>query len=104
MGKIPADYLPPKELWADYTSPAEFPIPDKLNLADFFLDRHGREGRGDNAAILFGDTKLTYKEVVAMANKVANVLKGLGVESQDRVGIPMTNPPEAVAITSVLLK
>ena len=39
MGKIPADYLPPKELWADYTQPAEFPVPDKLNLAEFLLDK-----------------------------------------------------------------
>ncbi len=104
MGKIPADYLPPKELWADYASPAEFPIPDKLNLADFLLDRHVKEGRGDQAAILFGDTKLTYKELMAMANKVANVLKSLGVESQDRVGIRMTNAPEAVAINFGIMK
>jgi len=104
MGKIPADYLPPKELWADYTSPAEFPVPDKLNLAEFLLDRHVKEGRGDQAAILFGDTKLTYKELMAMANKVANVLKSLGVESQDRVGIRMTNAPEAVAINFGIMK
>jgi len=104
MGKIPADYLPPKELWAEYTSPAEFPVPDKLNLADFLLDRHVKEGRGDNTAILFGDTKLTYKEVMVMANKFANVLKGLGVEAQDRVGIRMTNAPEAVAINFGIMK
>lgn len=104
MGKIPADYLPPKELWAEYTSPPEFPVPDKLNLADFLLDRHVREGRGDNVAILFGDTKITYKELLAMANKFANVLKGLGVEAQDRVGIRMTNAPEAVAINFGIMK
>ncbi len=104
MGKIPADYLPPKELWAEYTSPAEFPVPDKLNLAEFLLDRHVKEGRGDNAAILFGDTKMTYKEVMALANKFANVLKGLGVESQDRVGLRMTNAPDAVAINFAIMK
>ncbi len=104
MGKIPADYLPPKELWAEYTSPAEFPVPDKLNLAEFLLDRHVKEGRGDNVAILFGDSKMTYKELLAMANKFANVLKGLGVEAQDRVGIRMTNAPEAVAINFGIMK
>jgi len=98
MSKIPADYLPPKEIWPEYTSPAEFPVPGKLNLAEFFLDRHVQEGRGDAVAILFGDTKVTFKELQAMANKAANVLKGLGVESQDRVGLRMTNAPEAVAI------
>jgi 2-aminobenzoate-CoA ligase len=104
MGKIPADYLPPKELWAEYLEPAEFPVPDKMNLGEFFLDRHVKEGRGDNVAILFGDQKITYKELLAMANKFANVLKSLGVEEQDRVGIRMTNAPEAVAINFGIMK
>jgi len=104
MGKIPADYLPPKELWPAYTEPAEFPVPDKLNLAEFLLDRHVKEGRGDNPAILFGDTTITYKELLTMANKFANVLKSLGVEEQDRVGIRMTNAPEAVAINFAIMK
>jgi 2-aminobenzoate-CoA ligase len=98
MGKIPADYLPPKELWPSYTKPTEFPVPEKLNLAEFLLDRHVKEGRGDNVAILFGDQKITYKQLLAMANKFANVLKSMGVEPQDRVGIRMTNAPDAVAI------
>jgi hypothetical protein len=68
--------MPPTELWAKYTSPAEFPVPDKLNLADFLLDRHVKEGRGDNVAILFGNTQMTYKEVLTLADKFANVLKG----------------------------
>ncbi|MFW6123402.1 MAG: acyl-CoA synthetase [Thermodesulfobacteriota bacterium] len=104
MAKIPADYLPPKELWPDYTRPAEFPVPEQLNLAEFFLDRHVKEGRGDNVAVLFGDTKTTYNELLAMANKFANVLKGLGVESQDRVGLRMTNAPEPVAINFAIMK
>ena len=104
MAKIPADYLPPKELWPDYTQPAEFPVPDKLNLAEFLLDRHVKEGRGDNVAILFGDSKTTYKELLAMANQFANVLKDLGVEAQDRVGLRMTNAPEPVAINFAIMK
>jgi len=104
MAKIPADYLPPKELWPDYTKPAEFPVPEQLNLAEFLLDRHVKEGRGDNVAVLFGDSKTTYNELLAMANKFANILKGLGVESQDRVGLRMTNAPEPVAINFAIMK
>jgi len=104
MSKIPADYLPPKELWPSYTEPAEFPVPDQLNLAEFLLDRHVKEGRGDNVAILFGDQKMTYKELLALANKFANVLTSLGVEAQDRVGIRMTNQPQAVAINFGIMK
>ena len=99
MGKIPADYLPPKELWADYTAPEEFKqyASGQWNIAEEFLDKHVKEGRGDQAAILFGDQKTTYKELLAMANKFANVLTKLGVTAQDRVGLRMTNMPEAVA-------
>lgn len=100
MGKIPADYLPPKELWAEYTVPAEFKqyATGKWNIAEEFLDKHVKEGRGDNVAIYFGDQKISYKELLAMANKFANVLTKLGVTAQDRVGIRLTNMPEAIAI------
>ena len=96
MSKIPADYLPPKELWAEYTAPEEFKhyASGKWNIAEEFLDKHVK---GDNVAILFGDQKITYKELMGMANKFANVLKKIGVEAQDRVGLRMTNMPEAVA-------
>jgi len=97
MAKIPADYLPPKELWAEYTAPAEFKhyASGQWNIAEEFLDKHVK---GDNVAILFGDQKITYKELLGMANKFANVLKKLGIEPQDRVGIRLTNTPEAIAI------
>ena len=97
MAKIPADYLPPKELWAEYTAPAEFKhyASGQWNIAEEFLDKHVK---GDNVAILFGDQKITYKELLVMANKFANVLKKLGIEPQDRVGIRLTNTPEAIAI------
>ncbi|RJR41106.1 MAG: AMP-dependent synthetase [Deltaproteobacteria bacterium] len=99
MGKIPADYLPPKELWAEYTAPEEFKkyASGQWNIAEEFLDNHVKAGRGDQLAILFGDQKITYKELLAQANKFANVLKKIGVEPQDRVGLRMTNMPEAVA-------
>jgi 2-aminobenzoate-CoA ligase len=97
MSKIPADYLPPKELWADYTAPEEFKqyASGKWNIAEEFLDKHVK---GDNVAILFGDQKITYKELLGMANKFANVLTKLGIEPQDRVGLRLTNMPEAIAI------
>ena len=100
MSKIPADYLPPKELWAGYTAPEEFKkfTSGQWNIAEEFLDKHVKEGRGDQVAILFGDQKITYKELLAMANKFANVLTKLGVGAQDRVGLRLTNMPEAVAI------
>ncbi|MFH1992230.1 MAG: acyl-CoA synthetase [Pseudomonadota bacterium] len=103
MGKIPEKYLPPKDMWPEYTVPAEFAdLPDKLNLADFLLDRHVREGGGDNPAIKFMDQTVTYAKLQEMVNKFGNGLKKAGVEAQDRVGIRLVNSIQAlVAIFAV---
>ena len=73
MGKIPENYLPPKEMWPDYLVPEEFAdTPMELNLADFFLDRHVREGKGDNPAIKFMDKTITYAQLQQQVNKFGN--------------------------------
>ena len=97
MGKIPENYLPPKDMWPDYLVPEEFAdTPSEANLADFLLDRHVREGRGDNPAIKFMDKTITYAQVQQQVNKFGNSLKDIGVEPQDRVGIRLVNSPQAV--------
>ena len=103
MGKIPENMLPPKELWPEYVVPEEFAdTPDELNLADFLLDRHVREGRGDNVAIKFMDQNVTYAQLQKMVNKFGNSLKKEGVEEQDRVGIRLVNSIQAlVAIFAI---
>ena len=103
MGKIPEKMLPPKDLWPEYLVPEEFAdTPDELNLADFLLDRHIREGRGDNPAIKFMDQTVSYAQLQEMVNKFGNSLKDAGVESQDRVGIRLVNSIQAlVAIFAI---
>lgn len=97
MGKIPERYLPPRELWPEYVIPEEFSdLPLQLNLADYLLDRHVREGRGGNIAIKFMDKSFTYAELQAMVNQFGNALRNAGVESQDRVGIRLANTPQAI--------
>ena len=103
MGKIPEKMLPPKDLWPEYLVPEEFAdTPDELNLADFLLDRHVREGRGDNPAIKFMDQTVSYAQLQKMVNKFGNSLKDAGVTSQDRVGIRLVNSIQAlVAIFAI---
>lgn len=98
MSKIPEKYLPPKDMWPEYVVPEEFAdTPEEVNLADYLLDRHVREGRGDNIAIKFMDKEFTYAQLQVMVNKVGNSLKSVGVETQDRVGLRLVNSPQAVA-------
>ena len=56
MSKIPADYLPPKELWAEYTVPAEFKqyATGKWNIAEEFLDKHVKEAGRQRRHLLRG--------------------------------------------------
>ena len=103
MSKIPQNYLPGKETWPKYLTPGEFAkTPDKLNLADFLLDRHVREGGGGNVAVKFMDKEITYAQLQKMVNQFGNALKDAGVEPQDRVGIRLVNaPPSLVTIFAI---
>lgn len=71
-----------------------------LNVAWNCLDRH-LETRGDQTAILWeGDDPnryggLTYRELQAAVCRMANVLKGIGVQKGDRVTIYMPMVPTA---------
>ncbi len=72
-----------------------------LNVAANCIDRH-LATRGDQTAIIWepdepGDEALhiTYRELHAQVCKMANVLKGLGVEKGDRVVIYLPMIPEA---------
>ena len=72
MAKIPENYLPPRETWPEFTVPEEFAdTPRRLNLADFLLDRHIREGRGDNVAIKFQDRVFTFSTTSSISSQTA---------------------------------
>jgi acetyl-CoA synthetase len=72
----------------------------KLNITENCLDRHV-ETRGDKVALIWeaNDPKemslrFTYRELLANVNRMANILKNLGVKKGDRVCIYMPMIPE----------
>jgi acetyl-CoA synthetase len=74
----------------------------KLNVSHNCLDRHVDAGKGDKVAYHWvgedGATRdVTYAEMLDMVKRFANVLKGLGVEKGDVVGIYMPMLPETPA-------
>ncbi|MCB0958575.1 MAG: AMP-binding protein, partial [Acidimicrobiales bacterium] len=78
---------------------AKWFVGGKLNVAENCLDRHVRAGRGDRVAFHWegepGDTRtITYADLLAEVERFANVLKGLGVEKDDRVAIYLPMVPE----------
>lgn len=105
MAKIPADYLPPEELRPKriYTLDAFKNIPQKFNSTEVLLDETAKV-HGDRVAIYFDDQRITYKQLQATVNRVANGLKKLGVEEGDRVMLRMPNIPPAIVLNFATIK
>ena len=86
-------------------------VPHTLEYPDvtlhWFLEESARKHRESIATIFpgkFGDTKLTYGEVNALANRLANALKDLGVKKGDRVALYLPNTPQFVIAYYAILK
>ena len=85
------DFSKPEVKWFDGA---------KLNITENCIDRH-LATRGDKTAILFepndpaeASQHITYKQLYAQVNKMANVLKAQGVQKGDRVCIYLPMIPE----------
>jgi acetyl-CoA synthetase len=84
------DWQPPFAKWF---------VGGKLNVSYNCLDRHLTSWRRNKAALIWegepGDSRiLTYQDLHREVCKAANVLKSLGVEPGDRVGLYMPLIPE----------
>src|SRR5690606_17463091 len=85
------DWQPPHAKWFEG---------GQLNVSENCLDRHLDGARRNKAAIVWegepGDRRtLTYWELAREVRTFANVLKSLGVQKGDRVGIYLPLIPEA---------
>lgn len=82
-------------------------IPDRLNMAQWFLDARLDEGLGEKIAVYYhGDPEhprsdparqLSYADVVAESCRVTNLLRELGLGIEDRVLLLMPDTPSFVA-------
>ncbi len=72
-------------------------IPEFINLADYCLDAHVREGRGGRRALITDEGVFTYAEVQARANRFAGLLRSAGVEPEQRVLIALGDGLDWVA-------
>ncbi|HQX75700.1 MAG TPA: AMP-binding protein, partial [Thermoflexales bacterium] len=73
-----------------------------LNLCQF-VDNHGKL-RGNREAVIFGQMRLTYAQVNAMACQVANALVGMGVQPGDKVALSCPNLPYFPVVYYGILK
>ena len=97
------DWFEPWQTVLEWDAPwAKWFQEGKLNASHNCLDRHVDDGRGDKVAYHWigedGETRdVTYADLLEMTKRFANVLKSLGVEKGDVVGIYMPMIPETPA-------
>ena len=94
-----ADHLPPPEQQPQFHFDLpELQFPERLNCATELLDRHVREGRGERLALQAPDVRWTYAQLLAQANRIANVLvRDMGLVPGNRVLLFGPNNPMMVA-------
>lgn len=73
------------------------PLPERLNVTDWFLDARLREGRGGRRALSTASGEFTYAEVAARTNRWGRALAKLGVEEEQRVMIALPDDVDFVA-------
>jgi benzoate-CoA ligase family protein len=81
-----------------------FDPPERLNIADHFLDARLREGAGDRVALRTAQGLMTYAEVQALANRFGHALRAIGVRREERVFLALADGPEFVGALFGALK
>ena len=99
------DNLPPQTQWPEFkfTLP-ELQYPDRLNCVTEFVDRWVAN-EGDRIAIVSPAETLTYAQLAARIDRIANVLtRDLGMVPGNRVLMRAPNSPMAIAIYLAVIK
>jgi acetyl-CoA synthetase len=97
------DWFEPWEAVLDDSNPPFYKwfVGGRLNASYNCLDRHVAAGRGDRVAFHWhgeegGERTITYADLLRDVQRFANVLRGLGVEKGDVVGIYLPMIPAVV--------
>ena len=74
------DGLPDESLCPEFIFDLpELQYPEHLNAAVELLDKTVSVGHGDRPAIIDGEVEWTYSQLLHQANRIANVLVGVGL-------------------------
>lgn len=97
------DNLPPIADWPVFDSPLAYP--DQLNCAVELLDTVAEGTGGDRPALHFEGRTITYRDLLAQANRIAHALaEDLGIIPGNRVLLRGPNNPMMVAAWFAVLK
>lgn len=79
-------------------------IPDRLNLATYYLDDNLTQGRGQKTAVYYEGETATFNDLAGLTNKIGNVLKDLNVLLEDRVLLVLQDSPEWIGAWMATMK
>jgi 2-aminobenzoate-CoA ligase len=100
------DNLPPRAQWPEllFELP-ELQYPQRLNCAEELLDRMVVGGHGQRVVIRTPDGQCTYAQLLAQANRLANVLvRDMGLRPGNRVLLRGPNNPMMAACWFAVMK
>ena len=69
-------------------------LPRQFNAAQYFIDRHIDEERGNRTAIFSDDKTYSYQVLYENVNRASNMMVELGVEIENRVMLLVKDSPE----------
>jgi benzoate-CoA ligase family protein len=69
-------------------------LPQKFNVATYFIDRNVEEGRSSKIAIECGEQQVTYAQLLERVNRLGNALLELEIRPEERVLILLPDIPE----------
>jgi benzoate-CoA ligase len=79
-------------------------VPDRYNVADAFVDRHVREGRGGRIAVTCGGRQFTYAEIAEQINRAGNAMLEMGIQEEQRVMLLLPDIAEYVVAYFAAMK
>jgi len=90
--------LPSGSSYEDIQRRFRWQIPERYNIGVDVADRQAA-ARGDRLALIFLDEhhverRFTFREISALANRLANVLQARGLRRGDRLGVLLPQVPE----------
>ena len=100
------DNLPPREQWPEFRFDLpELKYPERMNCAGVLLDDMVRAGHGSRIAIRAPDGECSYAQLLAQANRIANVLvRDMGLRPGNRVLLRGPNNPMMAACWFAVFK
>ena len=91
--------LRPADTYSDAVAAFRWEIPARYNIGVDVADKHVRDGRGDQLALIYeaesgAVERFSFADIALKSNKLANLLVAHGLRSRDRVAILLPQRPE----------